>query len=309
MCAPMRPEDARDLQEFLDWLGARGRSPKTHVTYRESVVAFATFTASKGMPLLADVRREHVEDFLRSMYDRGNKPASVRNRYAGLRQFFNWMVDEDVRPEHPMARIAAPPVPQQVQPDYTPDEIARLFASIPSRTAMDLRDRAIVALFYDTGMRCEELCHIRIADIERESRRIIIRSGKGGRGRVVGYSFDTANAINRYVRKRGGWDRLGGSAPLFVSQSADAIGRNAVRMLMQRRFAAAGVEYHGTHGFRRSWAMAYLDAGGDPMDLKELAGWSSLGMLYRYTKRTAQERALRRVDEFSPMAALGRRTH
>ncbi len=78
-----RSEDARDLRDFLDWLGARGRSKKTYATYRESVTALAVFAATKRMPPLADLRREHIEDFLRSMYARGNKPATVRNRYAG----------------------------------------------------------------------------------------------------------------------------------------------------------------------------------------------------------------------------------
>jgi len=51
--APDRPEDGRDLQDFLDWLAARGRSPKTYATYREAVIALAEFAAAKGMPLLA----------------------------------------------------------------------------------------------------------------------------------------------------------------------------------------------------------------------------------------------------------------
>jgi hypothetical protein len=63
----IRPQDAQDLQEFLDSLRARGRSPKTYATYRESVTMFATYTAQKGMPLLAAVRGGHVEDFLRLM--------------------------------------------------------------------------------------------------------------------------------------------------------------------------------------------------------------------------------------------------
>ena len=305
--AAVRPEDARDLQDFTDWLRARGRSPRTTASYCEAVRGLAVFTARKGMPLLADLRREHVEDFLRGMYDRGNKPATVRNRYAGLRQFFNWMLDADVRADHPMARIGPPRVPQQVQPDYTPDEVSRLLVAISSQGLMDLRDRAILSVFYDCGLRCEELCSVRVGDVDREARRIVIRSGKGGRGRVVGYSFDTANALNKYLRKRGGWEQGGGAAPLFAAQDHGRLSRNAVRMIMKRRFEAASVEFHGTHGFRRSWAMAYLDAGGDPMDLKELAGWSSLGMLYRYTKRTAQERALRRVDDFSPLARLSGR--
>ena len=303
---PMRSEDARDLQDFLDWLAARGRSPKTYATYGEAVIALATFAAAKGMPLLADLRREHIEDFLRSMWTRGNKPATVRNRYASLYQFYNWALDADARTDHPMARIKAPTVPQQVQPDYTPDEVSRLLASIPARTLMDLRDRAVISVLYDCGVRCQEICDIRIADVDRESRRIVIRAGKGGRGRVVGYSHETANAINKFLRKRGGWENNVSTAPLFLGVDRGPISRNAVRMLMQRRFAAAGLEYHGTHRFRRSWAMAYLDAGGDPLDLRELAGWSSFGMLHRYTKRTAQERALRRVDEFSPVSRLPR---
>ncbi len=65
--APDRPEDARDLRDSLDWLAARGRSPKTYVTYREAVLALSQFASAKGMPLLADLRREHIEDSLRSM--------------------------------------------------------------------------------------------------------------------------------------------------------------------------------------------------------------------------------------------------
>ena len=92
-----RPADREDLTAFLDWCQSKGLSKKTLATYREAVEQLAGYTAAKGMPVLANVKREHVEDFLGGLRKRGNKPATVRNRFASLRAFFSWMVRDDLR--------------------------------------------------------------------------------------------------------------------------------------------------------------------------------------------------------------------
>jgi integrase/recombinase XerD len=139
-----------------------------------------------------------------------------------------------------MDRVSSPRVPEQIQPDYSPEQVSKLLATIPAKERTDLRDRALIAMLYDTGLRCEELCHIRLADVSRETRRIIIRAGKGGRGRIVGYSAETANLLNRYMRRRGGWDAPVSTAPLFEAKDRSPLTTNAVRMLMLRRFQQAG---------------------------------------------------------------------
>lgn len=123
---------------------------------------------------------------------------------------------------------------------------------------------------------------------------------------MVAYSAEVANALNRYMRRRGGWEALGPGRLFFATKGGEALTTNGVRMLMQRRFAVAGVEFRGTHAFRRSAGIGFLESGGDPTDLKELMGWSSWSMLYRYTKATARSRALRAHEEHSPVARLMR---
>lgn len=305
----IRPEDASDLTSFLDFLQVRSDrviSRKTVSTYKEAIVALARHAAGKGMPLLADLTREHVEDFLGSLKARGNRPATIRNRYASLSSFFSWTVAEDIRKDHPMARIPMPRIPEQVMAHYTDEEIITLLAAIPNKATdvLALRDRLLVLTLLDTGVRCQEACDLHLRDIDREARHAHVRAGKGGKGRLVAYSAEVANALNRYLRRRGGWDALGPTAPLFALRNGEAMKVNSVRMLMQRHFAAASLEYRGIHAFRRSAGIGFLEAGGDPIDLKELMGWSSWAMLYRYTKATARSRALRAHEEHSPVVRM-----
>jgi len=299
----IRDADKEDITAFLDTL--QRKAPKTRATYRESAEAFATFTALKGMPLLEHVEREHVEAFCDSLHAKGNKPATIRNRQAGLRALFNWMLEYDVRKAHPMARIKLEPIPEGLQPHYEDADILAVLDAIPAKgDPLALRDRAVILLLLDTGLRAQELCDLKIGDLDREARRAAIVSGKGGKGRRVHYDTATASAIFRYVRRRGGFEALGPAAPLFAARDGEPLAFNGLRMLMERRFRSAGVGFHGIHGWRRSAAIAYLDDGGDPMGLKELMGWNSLSMVYKYTKATAQERALREHEDHSPVARL-----
>jgi site-specific recombinase XerD len=300
------PEDHDDVIAFLDSCQARGLSRKSLVTYREASLLLAEFTASKGMPLLQDLQREHIETFFGHLRAKGNKPATIKNRHSSLRALFTWMQHEDIRTDHPMDRIRMARVPEQVLPHYTDDEMARLLRAIPNKGTdlMGLRDRALLLFFLDTGSRCQEVCDVSLCDVDREARHVEIVAGKGGEGRMVGYSAETANAINRMMRRRGGWDAQGATAPLFPTKSGGRLTTNGVRMLMQRRFAGADVEFRGTHAFRRTFGIGFLESGGDPTDLKTLAGWSSWSMLARYTKATATSRALRAHEEHSPVARM-----
>lgn len=155
-----------------------------------------------------------------------------------------------------MQRIEPPRYPETVQADYAPEEIARLFKTMNGSRLLDLRDRAIVALLYDTGLRGQELCDVRVGDVDRETRRILIRSGKAGKQRLVGYSYETASHLNRYVRRRGGWETLDPDAPLLAGHRDSPLTTDALRLMMGRRFAAAGLSFRGLHAFRRGWAIA-----------------------------------------------------
>ena len=318
--ARIRPQDTETIRDFRDHLDAKGVSRKTRQTYIESAEGFAAFCADLGMPDLESVAREHVEAWLRDLRERGNKPSTLRNRYAGLAQHFRWQIVADIRRESPMARIERPRIPAQIQPDYDASDVARLLDSIPAKQGaytpgarrqhlMNMRDRALIALLFDTGSRATEMCDVKMDDTDRDVRRIIIRAGKGGKGRIIGYSPETAGLLSRYLRARGGTDRLPRTAPLFANEQGEPLSYNAVRCMLRRRFSIAGMEFSGVHAFRRGWAQSMLNSGASPLDVQALGGWTSQAMVSRYVAASAQERALKAAEEHSPMSRVrtGRR--
>jgi site-specific recombinase XerD len=288
-----RRQDTDDLTAFIDSLARK--APKTRQSYREGVELLIAHTAARGMPLLENLEREHLEDFFNSLHARGNAPATIRNRQAAIRAFYNWAIEFDLRKTHPMERIKPERIPEKVQAHYTGNDIAAVLGTIPSKGAdlAALRDRAIVLFLFDTGMRAQELCSLCVGDLDTAERQVMIRSGKGGKQRRVRYGSLTASALFRYLRRRPAHEP---KDALFLSRTGIPMTFNGLRTALQRRFTAAGLTFCGVHGFRRGWAIAQLDGGADALQLKELAGWNSLAMVYRYVRASAQERALREYE-------------
>ena len=147
-------------------------------------------------------------------------------------------------------------------------------------------------------MRASELCGIRLDGLNLRQRVIAVR-GKGGKERLVGIGSMSAVTIDRYLRRR-----RADSPWLYSTKEGSALKNSGLRALLMRRFAEAGVEFRGAHAFRRGFGISFLQAGGDPNDLKTLAGWNSYEMLRRYTKATESERGVEAHHRFSPADRL-----
>ena len=252
------------------------------------------------MPALAALSTEHLREFFNHLYQRGNKPAGVSVRYRALQQFHKWLVVEGERPDNPMERIPAPRIPETIQPHYSVEDVQRVLAKIPptSRDPLALRNRAIVLALYDTGLRGSELCGLRTDDLDLRDLSVRVTQGKAGKERRVGISPLTAQAIERYHRRRQP------SPWMFAATGGTAMSFNALRLVLERLFKSTGIAFRGVHAFRRGFAITFLDAGGDPEDLRTLAGWESPQMVRRYTKATETSRALKAHRRFSPVDQL-----
>ncbi len=280
---------------------ASGRADKTLTTYLDTLNALRRFLAERGMPGLTEVTTEHLREWFNDLYQRGNKPATVSVRYRAMQQFFKWLVTEGERKDNPLERVAPPKVPEELQPDYKPEDIEAILAAIPanSKDPLLLRDRAILLTLYDTGLRGAELCGVMVDDLDWRELTITVRQGKAGKQRVVSIGPVAAQAIERYLRRRGI------DVPyLFATREQGPMTPNAIRQILGRLFKRAGVEFRGTHGFRRSFALQFLNNGGDPSDLRAICGWSSYAMLRRYTAAQETERAIRAHRKYSPASHL-----
>ena len=287
------------LRGFLLDLGASGRSEKTAFIYGDSVTRLSEFAESLGFPGLAQMNRDHVRHWLASLHKMGNKPGTVHVRYRSINRFFKWMVKEGERKDNPVDNIDPPTIPQVIQPYYESHQIEAVIKGIGRNDAYALRDRAVVLTLYDSGVRASELCGMRCDDVDWNDLSILV-TGKAGKQRRVGISSKSAQAIERYLRRRGTksdwlWLTTGNRGPFTT---------NGLRMMLERHFKYAGIKFQGAHAFRRGWAMESLAAGAQENDLKELGGWSSYQMVTRYSRGNAGERAIKAHKKFSPADRL-----
>ena len=291
------------LDGFVLHLRAQGRADKTVHTYTSSLALLQGFTERRGMPALPNLSTEHLREFFNELFERGNKASTVSVRYRALQQFYKWLLIEGERTDNPLDRIPAPKIPETLQPHYTPEQLQKVLSQIPptTRDVTKLRNRAVLLTLADTGLRGGEICGLRTEDLDLRDLTLKVMKGKAGKQRIVGFGAVTAQAIERYLRRRD--DQ---SPWLFAARGGRTLSFNALRLLIERLFVAAGVEFKGVHGFRRGFAISFLDLGGDPEDLRTLAGWDSPQMLRRYTKATETERALKSYRRFSP---VDRMTH
>lgn len=273
---------------FRRHLLAEGKSERTCTLYLQGVRFFSEWLQGRGQPAdLAHLTRANIRDWLAEL-GASRAPATVRTRYRALHRFCGWLVDEDELAEHPMLKLAQPPMPAAPVPVLTDDELTALLRACSGKAFDDVRDTAILRLLLDCGMRVAELCGLTVEGVDLDHGYALV-TGKGAKVRPVYMSARTVAAVDKYKRRRAGhrWAHLDA---LLLSQRG-AMTPDGVRARLQVLGQRAGVEHLHPHRFRHTWAHDFLMAGGQERDLKRLAGWSSDVMLERYGASAADARA------------------
>lgn len=328
---PGSPISATDLARYARaWIldcRARGLSHRSTESYQAALDALLWWLGREKLPHCGEDELRGFLLYLRTAHDspegrlrdepsparRGSnaqhKPLSSRtllNYYRSVRTLFAWMVEEGVAPASPFDRLR-PPVHRasQVQP-FTPDQV-RALLDATRRSASPRRDRAIVLMLLDTGLRASELIALRWGDLDIAERTARVR-GKGGKWRSVSWSGDTARAIVAYAKDRGRDD----ADPLFLSESGntpgEALTRGGLGKIILRLGREAGIERAvrcSPHTLRHTFAVMFLRAGGNVFSLKAILGHESLEMTNRYVA-LAQADLSAQHRQFSPVAALRR---
>jgi site-specific recombinase XerD len=306
--ATLRPITADNLTDnaeaFARHLEAEGKSDDTIKAYKKASDQLDVFLRAQGMPLaVANITREHIEEFLISLRRRGLADATRNQRYRSLKQLWKFLEAEGEVKVNPLRNIKPPAISDNPPATVQPAEVQALVRTCDGTTFADRRDTAVISMFYDTGIRRAEMAGIMLADIDKAARTVRV-IGKGDRERVTRYSADMGRTLDRYLRRRA--EEHYQDAPHLWIGERGPLGVFGIEQIIQRRAHQAGLPHIHCHSFRHGYAHAYLASGGNEGDLMQLAGWRSRQMVDRYARSVAGDRARQNYDAHSPLSKLRR---
>ena len=220
----------------------------------------------------------------------GNAASTARSRQLAVKRFSAWLAEEGEIEVDVLIGLKPPKLDQKVIEPFTEVQLKALIKACAGSDMRDRRDEAIVRLMVETGSRAGETAALQLTDLNLAEGTVIIRRGKGGKGRPVPFGPQTARAIDRYVRARR-THRLAASQDLWLGDRGKKFGYGALHKTLRMRADVAGINGFHPHRLRHTAAHRWLAAGGSEGGLMALAGWTRPDMLLRYTRAQAADRA------------------
>lgn len=276
------------LASWLTVLRSEKKSPSTLKVYRSGVIAFLEFCAAQGIP--AELTKPNVIAFMATLAD--HEPATSRVRLTALKLFARWLAAEEGFDADPILTIRAPKMDQRVIPHLSDTAVRAMVAVCGGAELRDKRDKALIVMFTETGVRASEMLSLEIGDVSIGECVCTVRRGKGGKGRRVKFSPQCAALLDRYIRarRRAGFD----VAALWVGPRGP-LSYTGMTSALRTRAEAAGIPGFHVHRLRHTSAVRWLKSGGSETGLMAQAGWASRTMIDRYIKSASEELA---ADEF-----------
>jgi len=212
---------------------------------------------------------------------------TIVRKIAALRTFFNYLIREGRVRVNPAEMVQAPRA-EKYLPAFLPvEEMHSLLGlSFPDDVA-GLRDRAMLELFYSSGIRVSELTGLNVGDLDMQQGLVKVR-GKGKKERIVPVGGQALRSLQQYLAKRDEWARKAqageGDPPLFLSRSGSRITPRSVARVLDRCALQSGIRKKvSPHTLRHSFATHLLDAGADLRAIQEMLGHESLSTTQKYT--------------------------
>ncbi len=295
-----------DLSAFLESLRLnRNASPHTVRAYESDLSQFLTSLANRlGRPVDAlepsDFDLASVRGFLADRHRTGNSRASAARKLAAVRAFARYLRREGQLDRDPASLVRAPKREQKLPAHLNIGEMASLVETPDTSKPLGRRDRAILELFYASGLRLSELVGLDLEDVNL-SRRLVRVLGKGGKERIVPFNSSAAEAIRVYLRDReelcAGRPRLPGRGrrgtpqePLFVNYRGGRLTPRSVHRLVRHYVALCSTRFGiSPHAIRHSFATHLLERGADLRAIQELLGHVRLSTTQRYTHVNAAQ--------------------
>ncbi len=269
------------VEGFATRLQAANRSPETVRAYLGDLELFISWSLEQGYEDPSRITRKELRDYVGYLTRRGDQRTSTARRVATIRNYFAWLVHENVLEASPATGLKTPKPPKKLPELVVREQLDELLDADWGDDGKAVRDRAICEILYGAGLRVSELCGLDLDSIDEPSGLIRV-TGKGNKERVVPLHTTAFASLNVW-RKQGRaamMEALSPGAALFFNSRGKRLTPRDVRRILDARIGQGHIH---PHALRHTYATHLLEGGADLRVVQELLGHESLTTTQIYT--------------------------
>ena len=286
--------DAQTQARFLEFFVATIRNPNTRRAYARGCGDFLDWCADRRVPSLPHIQPLHVAAWIEDLGHDVSTP-TVKQRLAGVRHLFDWLVRTQVVPHNPAISVRGPShsVRCGKTPVLAPDEARALLDAIDVSTPVGLRDRALIGLMVYSFARIGAALAMRVDDVFVQNRRLWVRlHEKGGKRHEMPCHHNLEDYLHAYLDGCALADDCKGALFRTIARGTGRLSRTplpqaSAYQMVRRRAEAAGIATPiGNHSFRATGITAYLKNGGTLERAAAMANHASTRTTQLYDRRS-----------------------
>ncbi len=273
------------IDEFINYLSVeRGLSKNTILAYRRDLRKYMEFLDAQGVKGMGQLKRDHITEYMFSRKKSGISANSICRNLSAIKMFHKFLVRERLAKEDPTTLVETPKLWKKVPDVLSIAEIEAIIKATTGRGWQAIRDKAILELFYASGMRVSELVDLKLENVNLELGYVRC-IGKGRKERIIPIGKRACEAVKKYnesARKKLIKDNF--NLSLFVSRLGKKISRQSLWKLIKRYARLAHIsKVIKPHTLRHSFATHLLEHGADLRSVQEMLGHSDISTTQIYT--------------------------
>lgn len=291
----MNPVAKQSVDAFLNHLQIEKRaSTHTITNYSRDLCYLQTYCTANKIYYWPDLRTYHIQTFVAQRHKKNISSRSIQRQLSAIRAFFDYLIANNQCESNPARHVKAPRPSKPLPKTLDVDQLNGLLNQA-AKTPLEIRDLAILELFYSSGLRLSELADLDINDLDIKEKTVQVRHGKGNKSRIVPVGRYALKALQNWLAVRpqlAADSALGQTPAIFLSKLGN---RLAVRSIQER--IKHWCKSHGfnqmihPHMLRHSFASHMLESSGDLRAVQELLGHSNINTTQIYTHLNFQHLA------------------
>ena len=280
-------ESLININNYLSYLELEKRYSKHTITsYKRDLQDFKEFIDEFYQLPVNQIELTHVRSYMVSLLEKELAKTSVSRKISSVKSFFKYLLKENIIDSSPVHLIETPKLEKRLPVFIKEDELAKLFEEIQYEEGFSgARDKLILTLFYQTGMRLSELINLKVSDVYEGEIKVL---GKRNKERIIPLTKGTISLIHLYLEERG--DKFTSNSYLIVTDKGNKLYEKFVyRKVNHYLSLVSSKQKKSPHILRHTFATHMLNNGADLNAIKELLGHENLAATQVYTHNTFQK--------------------